>query len=252
MVIEMLLKLQKHFERYIITKQASKLILKLIRSSDLPKEVMLEVYRNNVFSRLISSLKDIYPLSNSALGNEFFEQLAKEFIKKDLAILSSNNKNGENLADFFLSYNHVHKIDYLSDLARFEWLVHESSNAAEDYPLLLCMLDGINENDIDLELRASVRIFHSNYPIDKIYNRKINLKEAKETGQEVYSLVVRNNFRIELFTLAAIEYHFLLLFIQKVTLDMIIIALLEKFNITEDIVTQIIERLLSLGIFKVK
>ncbi len=252
----MLPKLQKDFEKYIISKQAPKRMVKLIKSNKLPKDVMLKIYRENLFAKLISSLKSIYPTVHKIVGEKWFEYLAKEYIKADLPTINSTVMYGSKFAGFLVSCKDTYNLEYLADMARFEWMWYECYNAEEDYPLLLNMIDNINDDDIDLKLRDSVRIFSSSYPIDKIRDwasTQGKLKtpfEQNNANQGINIALVRINYKVEIFLLNAIEHNFLSLFTQNGDLDIMIIALFEKFNIDENEISQILEKFLSIGIFK--
>lgn len=255
----MLLKLKKHFGRYVFSKQIPKLILKLIKGGDLPKESMLEVYRSDVFTQLRKKLIDIYPVTMGFLNEKRLQVLTKDYIKQFIATASEECIFGESFTEFLFSHKHMFKEGFIIDVAKLERLIYEANNAVEDYPLLLCMLENMHEVEWEFELRDSVKIFSSPYPIDKIYYQKVhsnvainNNENMKTESEETYILVIRNKYEVETYLLSAIEYHFIRLFMKKVALDMIIIALLEKFEVTESIVTQVLEKLLSRGIFKLK
>lgn len=75
----------------------------------------LAIYRNNMYSCLIDTMQNTYPLIQSLLGNDFFKMTAKEYIGQYPSRSGNLYDYGEYFADFLAEYQPVHHLIYLTD-----------------------------------------------------------------------------------------------------------------------------------------
>ena len=52
--------------------------------SDEEKAIRFNVYRNNVYVSLIDALAEIFPVSQTLVGDEFFRAMAREYLQENL------------------------------------------------------------------------------------------------------------------------------------------------------------------------
>jgi hypothetical protein len=91
----------------------------------------LAVYRGNFYGNAIKALASAYPVVAKIVGQDFFEAMAREFIRRHPAACGDLNRYGEDLAAFLERFPHTADLPYLPDVARMEWLVHRAYFAAD-------------------------------------------------------------------------------------------------------------------------
>ncbi len=84
----------------------------------------LEIYRHTMNTSLLTTLKQTYPLIHALLGNAFFEMAAREYIREYPSRSGNLHDYGEYFSEFLTSYQPVHNLIYLTEVADFEWTTH--------------------------------------------------------------------------------------------------------------------------------
>src|SRR5512134_2126308 len=98
------------------------------RHSVSPRE---QIYRNNVFISLTGALADVYPVVQRLVGEKFFAQLARRYIRAYPSRSGNLHDFGRHLGGFMLPMKELKGLPYLADVAALEWACHESFHAAE-------------------------------------------------------------------------------------------------------------------------
>ncbi len=93
----------------------------------------MAIYRNNVFSSLITALEDTFPVIKQLVGDTCFRHLAFQYVceHKPGSVVLANY--GDTFADFLLSQDSLQELAYLPDMARFERLYIDTYHSA-DHP----------------------------------------------------------------------------------------------------------------------
>ena len=100
----------------------------------------LEAYRRNVFANLCSALALTYPVVQRIVGEVFFREMARAYVRAEPSTSGDLNDYGANFARFVAAYPHAVDLPYLADVARLEWqrqlieLAADASNARPDAP----------------------------------------------------------------------------------------------------------------------
>ncbi|MDF0607189.1 putative DNA-binding domain-containing protein [Neisseriaceae bacterium TC5R-5] len=84
----------------------------------------LAAYRNNYRLALMETLAFIYPVCRQLVGSDFFQGLAREYVKTHASQNGNLHLYGAHFADFIASFPHTQPLPYLPDCARLEWAVH--------------------------------------------------------------------------------------------------------------------------------
>jgi hypothetical protein len=253
----MLRKLQKDFKIAIINKKNSDYLLELIKDNITSHDKLLDIYRNNIFHSLTNALKSTYPTVKNTVGDEFFKQLAHLYIKNNLPRVGSLIYYGKSFIRFVHEKVKLHKLTYLTDIAKFDWLWHECYHAYEDHFFEPKMLKKELNQEIELKIRDSVRLFSSKYNIDKV----LELSQKIENGEFIneltnifdrkcYLLILRDNYNVKTISLNWLEYNFLLLFSTNKNLETIFYILIEKYNCEEYQLIEMLSKFICLKIFK--
>ena len=121
-----------------------------------------QIYRNNVFISLTGALADVYPVLKRLVGDAFFAQLARRFIRSHPSRSGNLHDFGRELAGFVYSIADLKPLVYLSDIAALEWACHEVFHAGEAAP------HDFTKSQ-DPRLHPAVRLVASRYPVLAIW-----------------------------------------------------------------------------------
>ena len=170
-----LLKIQTDFLNGIFHKDES--ILKHIdKVGAISPKQRLQIYQNNAYLILTEVLRDTFPAINKMVSNDFFNYSAHEFIKLSPPNAGDMNNYGSGFPEFLEKFKPLEEHSYLGDLARLEWLRHQSYLSHKQDSLEAKDLESLTSSEIEnmkLSLQPHVFILKSAWPIDKIYKLSI-------------------------------------------------------------------------------
>lgn len=187
-----------------------------VRLNGLAPEHRLAIYRNNTRMSLTEALRDGYPVVNRLVGTNFFDGLAREFLRRYPPRSSCLLEFGGRLAEFLGEFEPARGLPYLPDVAHLEWLWHEAYHAADSRALDLHKLNEIPRAlyaDLRLHLHPSARLLTSAYPTLRIWQ----VNQPGFEGEHNVSLneggcrllLVRPHLEVEMHTLTAGDFVFL-------------------------------------------
>ncbi len=129
-----------------------------------------EVYRASFDANLGQALRDTYPVVNRLVGEGFFGQVARAYLRAHPSRSGDLHEYGAEFASFLAVQDWGVDLPYLPDVARLEWLTHQAFHAADAEPLGLAALAGLPfESYSGLGLLPSVRLMHSEFPVHRIW-----------------------------------------------------------------------------------
>ncbi len=196
-----------------------------IKANGLKPEQRMAIYRNNTQLGLTEALRDGYPVVNRLVGAEFFNYLAKSYIRFYPPKSGCLLRFGEQFAEFIGNFEPAKGLPYLPDTARLEWLWHEAFHEADGTRLDISSLANVSSDHyagLGFKLHPSVRFFASDFPVLRIWQANqegyqgdgcINLEEG---GCRL--LVFRPGLDVEIIALNEAEYLFLTLLGLHLTL----------------------------------
>lgn len=132
----------------------------------------LSIYRNNFTATAVTALRLSYPVVEKLVGPEFFEGAARIFIERHPPRTAYFNDYGAEFADFLANFGPAAQLPYLPDVARLEWSVSSSLNAADAPALDAAALARVKEADhtrIRFVPHPSLRLLSVVYPADVIW-----------------------------------------------------------------------------------
>jgi hypothetical protein len=135
-----------------------------------------QIYRNNVFISLTGALADVYPVVQRLVGEKFFAQLARRYIRAHPSRSGNLHDFGRQLPGFITSLSNSIGLPYLADVAALEWACHEAFHGGEAAPLDFSRL--INPESAKAPLHPAARLVASRYPILAIWEAN----QAEEPG----------------------------------------------------------------------
>ena len=132
----------------------------------------LGVYRNNTIITLIDALGDTFAVIKKLLGDEFFNNAAKKFIRTHPPKSPALFEYGHNFPEYLESFPGLAELPYIAHVAKLEWYWNEAFHAQDEKPLAVEGLANIEERDYSrlyFTPHPAFRIIYSPYPIDIIY-----------------------------------------------------------------------------------
>jgi len=127
----------------------------------------LQVYRNNVFISLRQALADVYPVVQRLVGEEFFNQLARRFVREHPSRSGNLHDFGRELAGFLATLPDLSELPYLPDVAALEWALHEVFHEAEAVPFDFAT--ATDPENVKVRIHAAARLIASRYPVLAIW-----------------------------------------------------------------------------------
>ena len=102
-----------------------------------------KIYRNNFIATHLKALQVIYPVIQKIIGEECFENLAEIYIQEDVAESYKLQDYGKNFSEFLKNFAPLQSLPYLSDMAFFEWAIHEIYYEKESIPPETRFIDSV-------------------------------------------------------------------------------------------------------------
>ncbi|MEZ5812716.1 MAG: DNA-binding domain-containing protein [Rhizobiaceae bacterium] len=93
------------------------------------------VYRNNVTVSLIEALADTFPAVQRIVGDAFFRDLARVYVRAEPPVSPLLFEYGHGFADFIDGFEHTRQLPWLGDVARVERAWLDAYHAADSAPL---------------------------------------------------------------------------------------------------------------------
>ena len=191
--------LQRDFAAALLARDAGGFSAR-VRADRLPAAARFQVYRNNVFISLTQALADVYPVARRLVGEAFFDQLARRFIRTHPSRSGNLHEFGRELPAFCGALRETQALPYLADVAALEWAYHEVFHAADAAPLDVARLGQMPEAELDrlrFVLHPATRLVASRHPILAIWEANQGAPGAEpEVGLDAgpdHLLVARRN-----------------------------------------------------------
>jgi hypothetical protein len=168
----------------------------------------LAVYRGNVVGASGKALAGAYPVIGKIVGEEFFEGLAREYLRRHPSASGDLNEFGESFAEFVATFPHTQDLPYLPDVARMEWLAHRAYYAADARPLETERLASMH-----FALGPACALMQSRWPLARIWEVHQDDFDGEfsvdlDAGPQKI-LVYRPRFRVLVAALPEPHYRFL-------------------------------------------
>lgn len=133
-----------------------------------PQADGLAIYRRNLVAACHGALAAAYPVVRRLVGQAFFGEAAQRYAFDFPSKSGDLNVFGGDFARFLAAYPHARGLEYLPDVARLEWAVHESHHAADAVTggfAALVDVPAERAGSVRLALAPVVRLVASVHPI---------------------------------------------------------------------------------------
>jgi len=191
-------------------------ITKTIKETEqITPEQRLQVYRNSFIMGVSEALAITYQHTLALVGEEFFNSVSRAFI---LATPPSENNiitYGEGFNEYLAGLAQLNEMPYISEMARFEWLLEQTSNKkVDDKQLDLSQLALLPEDELDrltFQTPTQISLFHSTQNISHLYNMLITDDITESDLNTACYLVLKKHpdFRVELIPLQETQFQLL-------------------------------------------
>lgn len=119
--------LQKYFQDYLFDR--SHLIEShIVDAIPVSAKMRLDIYRDGYYLRLLEAMSQDYDVLRALITEETFDQWAREYIQAYPSHFRSIRWYGKEFSDFLKQKTDQ---NYLIEMAKFEWLLTESFDAAD-------------------------------------------------------------------------------------------------------------------------
>lgn len=153
-----------------------------------PSAKRFAVYRNNIITGLVETLKAAFPVARRLVGDQFFSAMARMYVSLEPPGSPIMLDYGAGFADFIGTFEPAASLPYLRDVARLERAWVEAYHAAESAQLDLVAFSRIAPVDVPrlrLALHPSLRIVRSSFPIVTVW--QMNTAEGVPAAVEMNS-----------------------------------------------------------------
>jgi hypothetical protein len=144
----------------------------LVDGNGLTPAQRLSIHGNTALLTLTDALGATFPVVRALVGEAFFAQTARAFIRQAPPTSPVLSAYGAAFADFLTAYEPARALPYLPDVARLEWARQDALHAAEAAPVAHGTLAAIPSAlfpQARAALHPSVRSVVSAWPVDRIW-----------------------------------------------------------------------------------
>ncbi|MBJ7553754.1 DNA-binding domain-containing protein [Marinomonas spartinae] len=219
--------MNSHFKSALFS-QDSRFYNEIKAGSLAEKETRLNVYRNNVFVSLIEALSDIFPVTHSVVGDDFFRAMARAYIVEHPPSSPILREYGQHFSDFIRGFEAANSLPFLADLAALErnllTLTHEREHdtlTREDVATVFAKVE--DPSTLYLSLPPNTQLLASPFAIGSLYQAhqsdgKLRLDEVDIYGSE-YLLLCKSFLYAQLHVIRFSEACFLKNLLQHKSLE---------------------------------
>jgi hypothetical protein len=138
----------------------------------IPAAQRLGIYRNNTLLGLVDPLKATFPVVAQLVGEDFFRQMAKDFVRTHPPTRPELLAYGHDFPTFVAGYEAAATVPYLADVARLELAWNFAYNAPDRDPLPPQALAAFAPEQLETLLltpHPSLRFVASRWPVMAIW-----------------------------------------------------------------------------------
>lgn len=172
---EALKTLQLQFAEALTSPGEKPALYQQIGESHFAADQLLQIYRNNFVLSLTEALENTFPVLRAMVGDDFFAQLAKAFIRQIPLEKAAIADFGDQLPGFMSELEQLSEMPYLIDLAHLEWLYSWRINRmpqADSFPYdALAELNETDYEHLNFTLNPDLTLFQSEWAVIELFQR---------------------------------------------------------------------------------
>lgn len=154
-------------------------------------QLRLGIYRNNVIHSLSTALGDLYPVVKRLLGEDYFNYLAVSFVRQQPPSNPALVFYGKEFIELLAQQEQLQQLEFVIDVARFEYAQHRAFHSADADVLDLALLASIAPErlgDVIFAHHPSLTLIESQWPVDAIWRENLTedpqLLDLNELGAD--------------------------------------------------------------------
>ncbi len=158
-----------------------------VRGAGLPPARRLAVYRNAVRVRLKDALADVYPVLRRLVGDDCFDGIANEYLRRHPPREGWLQCFGEHMGALCADLPVLSGLSYLPDVARLEWARQLAWHSPAVAPLGLEVFAAVPPTEqaaVCLDLLPGSTLLPSAYPVARIFE----VNQPDYTGDDTVDL----------------------------------------------------------------
>ncbi|MCH2158212.1 MAG: DNA-binding domain-containing protein [Oleiphilaceae bacterium] len=146
-----------------------------------------DIYHGSMLGNFTASLRAVFPRVLAALGDQFFDALARQYIKNHPSKTPILDDFGEGFPSFCEGFKPLHDYPYVSDVASVDWSWHQAFHSCDVSAVFAADLQnvlGVDQANIQLGLHPSVSIIRSDFPLYSLwqFNEQENASVDSNNG----------------------------------------------------------------------
>ena len=197
-------------------------------ASEQEQEIRLNVYRNNIVVSLIDALADIFPVTQAAVGEEFFRAMSRVYLLAQQPTSPVISEYGIGFSDFIRTFEPADSRPFLADLAALEHamltLTHSEEYETLEHQAVADAFAAVEDPSVlQLNVPPTTQILAAPFAIGSLYN--MYFSDGSESLNKVdlnnneYLLLVKSHLYAQLHVLHKDEAIFIKHLIQSKSLE---------------------------------
>lgn len=171
------------------------------------------VYQEGYVARLVEVLEEAYEAVVAIIGHERFHALAESYIRKHPSQTTNINHYGREMNLFLKGEPLLKEFPFLSDLARWEWMIIESFHAGALPALTSSDIAALsNWAEVSIVLQPHIHIMKSEWNLLELWNCRTNPEKKDalpELRQPTQLLVYRQGTELRTVSIGSACYDLL-------------------------------------------
>lgn len=166
--------IQKKVSSFITKNDDTDLSKDILPTGKLSTEEALDVYKQGYYARLTDALGENFEAVWWVLGDESFMDTTKEYIAANPSTFYNINDYHFGFINFLKSHPASREINFLHDLARFEWEFKLIFHARTDTPIDKNSVAAKIHDDCKINFVSSLQLFHAPSAVYSVWKEKKN------------------------------------------------------------------------------
>jgi hypothetical protein len=194
--------LQRIFSQAIVEKTIPPKLSEAIVGSRERLRARITLYHHHMHGAWRHALSTAYPVILALVGDECFSDLARAYGEAHPSVSGDLNTFGAKFADFVAAYPSTCELDYIGDVATFEWAVHRAHYAADAAPILRERITALSSSQLlasRFTLQPACSWMASAHPVCSIWlahQEGTNVELSRITNTPEFGLVTRRRWSV--------------------------------------------------------
>lgn len=182
------------------------------------QDTRMNVYRNNVVVSLVEALADIFPVTQTVVGDEFFHATARIYAMENPPSSPVISEYGATFSDFIRHFEPAKSVPFLADLAALEYamlrLTHSEECDTLDHEAISQSFSSVEDPSVlKLSLPPTTQILASPFALGSLYRAHYSDEQQSlnqvDINESEYLLIAKSHLYAQLHILSKDEALFI-------------------------------------------